>query len=117
PVGHVARQQRPDDAVAGLCPAGARLPGAVANDEEPVIMALLICALCLFIAASLFGLQVIRQWRARVLVTRRLQGRLTRDERLGDWLQWLGNSVWGQRLQKFDGESQALLERIGWRRS
>lgn len=76
-------------------------------------MALLICALCLFIAASLFGLQVIRQWRARVLVTRRLQGRLTRDERLGDWLQWLGNSVWGQRLQKFDGESQALLERIG----
>lgn len=80
-------------------------------------MALLICALCLFIAASLFGLQVIRQWRARVLVTRRLQGRLTRDERLGDWLHWLGSSAWGQRLQRFDGESQALLERIGWRRS
>ncbi len=80
-------------------------------------MALLICALCLFIAASLFGLQAIRQWRARVLVARRLQGRLTRDERLGDWLHWLGSSPWGLRLQKLDGESQALLERIGWRRS
>ncbi|MFG0499171.1 type II secretion system F family protein [Pseudomonas sp. YQ_13] len=80
-------------------------------------MALLICTLCLFIAACLFGLQAVRQWRARVLVARRLQGRLTRDERLGDWLHWLGSSSWGQRLQRFDGESQALLERIGWRRS
>ncbi|HDS1698343.1 MULTISPECIES: type II secretion system F family protein [unclassified Pseudomonas] len=80
-------------------------------------MALLICTLCLFIAACLFGLQAVRQWRARVLVARRLQGRLTRDERLGDWLHWLGSSPWGQRLQRFDGESQALLERIGWRRS
>lgn len=80
-------------------------------------MALLICTLCLFIAACLFDLQAVRQWRARVLVARRLQGRLTRDERLGDWLHWLGSSSWGQRLQRFDGESQALLERIGWRRS
>lgn len=80
-------------------------------------MALLICTLCLFIAACLFGLQAVRQWRARVLVARRLQGRLTRDERLGDWLHWLGSSPWGLRLQKLDGESQALLERIGWRRS
>ncbi|MCO7058147.1 type II secretion system F family protein [Pseudomonas juntendi] len=80
-------------------------------------MAMLICALCLLIAAGLFARQAIRQWRARVLVARRLQGRLARAERLEGWLHWLGSSPWGQRLQKFDGESQALLERIGWRRS
>lgn len=80
-------------------------------------MALLICALCLFIAAGLLAYQALRQWRARSLVARRLQGRLARDERLGDWLHWLGNSTWGQRLQKLDRESQTLLDRVGWRRS
>ncbi|BBH48024.1 type II secretion system F family protein [Pseudomonas sp. KU43P] len=80
-------------------------------------MALLLCALCLFLAACLLGLQAARQLRARYLVARRLQGRLARDERLGDWLHWLGSSPLGQRLQKLDGESQALLDRVGWRRS
>jgi tight adherence protein C len=80
-------------------------------------MALLLCALCLLLAACLLGLQAARQLRARYLVARRLQGRLARDERLGDWLHWLGSSPLGQRLQKLDGESQALLERVGWRRS
>ncbi|WAB98890.1 type II secretion system F family protein [Pseudomonas putida] len=80
-------------------------------------MALLLCAVCLFIAAGLLGLQAARQLRARYLVTRRLQGRLAREERLGNWLHWLGNSPLGQRLQKLDGETQALLDRVGWRRS
>ncbi|MFJ9992101.1 type II secretion system F family protein [Pseudomonas putida] len=80
-------------------------------------MALLICALCLLIAAVLLGVQAARQLRARYLVARRLQGRLAREERLGDMLHWLGSSPLGQRLQKLDGETQGLLERIGWRRS
>lgn len=80
-------------------------------------MALLICALCLLVAALLLGLQASRQLRARYLVARRLQGRLAREERLGDMLHWLGSSPLGQRLQTLDGETQGLLERIGWRRS
>lgn len=80
-------------------------------------MALLICALCLLVVALLLGLQASRQLRARYLVTRRLQGRLAREERLGDMLHWLGSSPLGQRLQTLDGETQGLLERIGWRRS
>jgi len=80
-------------------------------------MALLLSALCLFAAFALLAAQAIRQWRARQRVARRLQGRLARDERLGDWLQWLGSSPWGRRLQRLDGETQALLDRLGWRRS
>ena len=80
-------------------------------------MALMLSALCLFAAFALLAAQAIRQWRARQRVARRLQGRLDRDERLGDWLQWLGSSPWGRRLQRLDGETQALLDRLGWRRS
>lgn len=80
-------------------------------------MALLLCALFLFAAFVLLALQVGQQWRARQRVARRLQGRLVRDERLGDWLQWLGSSPLGRRLQRLDGETQALLDRLGWRRS
>ncbi|WP_236180400.1 type II secretion system F family protein [Pseudomonas mosselii] len=80
-------------------------------------MALLLCALFLFAAFVLLALQAGQQWRARQRVARRLQGRLARDERLGDWLQWLGSSPLGRRLQRLDGETQALLDRLGWRRS
>ena len=80
-------------------------------------MALLLCALCLFVASVLLGRQALRQWRARQRVARRLQGQLAREERLGDWLRWLGSTSLGQRLQKLDGETQVLLDRLGWRRS
>ncbi|WP_460417062.1 type II secretion system F family protein [Pseudomonas sp. microsymbiont 2] len=80
-------------------------------------MALLLSAFCLFAAFALLALQAARQLRARQRVARRLQGRLARDERLGDWLQWLGSSALGRRLQRLDGETQALLDRLGWRRS
>ncbi|MBV4506874.1 type II secretion system F family protein [Pseudomonas sp. BW13M1] len=80
-------------------------------------MAMLLCALFLFAAFVLLALQAAQQWRARQRVARRLQGRLARDERLGDWLQWLGSSPLGRRLQRLDGETQALLDRLGWRRS
>jgi tight adherence protein C len=80
-------------------------------------MAMLLCALFLFAAFVLLAVQAARQWRARQRVARRLQGRLARDERFGDWLQWLGSSALGRRLQRLDGETQALLDRLGWRRS
>jgi len=80
-------------------------------------MAMLLCALFLFAVFVLLALQVAQQWRARQRVARRLQGRLAPDERLGDWLQWLGSSPLGRRLQRLDGETQALLDRLGWRRS
>ncbi|QXI37927.1 type II secretion system F family protein [Pseudomonas xantholysinigenes] len=80
-------------------------------------MALLLCALCLFAGFALLAWQAARQVQARQRVQRRLQGRLGRDERLGDWLQWLGSSPLGRRLQRLDGETQALLDRLGWRRS
>src|SRR5690606_19602045 len=107
-VGAVAVQQRADHAAVGLRRAGRSLPGGVAHDEEPLTMALLLCAWCLLIAACLLGLQAARQLRARLLVARRLQGQLARETRLGEWLHWLGSSPLGQRLQKLDGESQAL---------
>ena len=80
-------------------------------------MALMLSALCLFAGFVLLALQLAWQWRARQRVARRLQGRMAPDERLGDWLQWLGSSPLGRRLQRLDSESQALLDRLGWRRS
>jgi tight adherence protein C len=78
-------------------------------------MAWLVCALCLLAGFALLAWQSARQWRAQQRVARRLQGQLEREERLGDWLLWLGNSALGQRLQRLDGETQALLDRVGWR--
>lgn len=80
-------------------------------------MAWLICAACLFAGFVLLSLQALREIRARQMVARRLQGQLAREERLGDWLHWLGNSALGRRLQTLDSETQTLLERVGWRRS
>ena len=80
-------------------------------------MVMLICALCLFAGFALLGWQAARQWRARLRVARRLQGRMAREERLGDWLQWLGSSPLGRRVQALDSETQGLLDRLGWRRS
>lgn len=80
-------------------------------------MAWLICAACLFAGFVLLSLQALREIRARQMVARRLQGQLAREERLGDWLNWLGNSALGRRLQTLDSETQTLLERVGWRRS
>ncbi|CAM4075327.1 Type II secretion system protein F [Pseudomonas reidholzensis] len=80
-------------------------------------MAWLLCAVCLLAGFALLGAQMLRQLRTRLLIARRLQGQLAREERLGDWLHWLGSSKLGLRLQRLDGETQALLDRVGWRRS
>ncbi|MFB4394087.1 MULTISPECIES: type II secretion system F family protein [unclassified Pseudomonas] len=79
--------------------------------------ALVVSALCLFAGGALLASQATRQWRGRRRVARRLQGRMAREERLGDWLQWLGSSPLGRRLQRLDGETQGLLDQLGWRRS
>lgn len=80
-------------------------------------MAWLLCAVCLFAGFLLLSLQAMRQVRARQRIARRLQGELAREERLSDWLQWLGSTALGRRLQTLDAETQVLLERVGWRRS
>ncbi|MHC6227586.1 type II secretion system F family protein [Pseudomonas sp. X10] len=80
-------------------------------------MALLLSALLLFAGSVLLMLQFARQRRAQRLVARRLQGQLAGDERLSHCLQWLGSSRLGQRMLSLDSESQALLDRVGWRRS
>lgn len=80
-------------------------------------MAWLICAVFLLAGFALLGMQALKQLRGRLLIARRLQGQLAREERLGDWLHWLGSSNLGRRLQRLDGETQALLDRVGWRRS
>lgn len=78
-------------------------------------MAILLSVLCLLAGFALLAWQAARQLQARQRVLRRLQGQ--RDERLGDWLHWLGSSPLGLRLQRLDSETQALLDRLGWRRS
>ena len=80
-------------------------------------MALLVSAVCLFAGFLLLAAQAMRQARARLRVSRRLQGRLAPDERLGEWLHRLGSSRLGRSLQSLDGETQTLLARLGWRRS
>lgn len=77
----------------------------------------LLCALCLLAGCGLLAGQLLRRLRTRLLIARRLQGQLARQERFADWLQWLGSSGLGRRLQKLDGETQTLLDRLGWRRS
>jgi tight adherence protein C len=48
-------------------------------------------------------------------VAQRLDGKLASDNRVNQWLQLLGNSRIGQRSVNLDNETQALLNRLGWR--
>ncbi|MVV49960.1 type II secretion system F family protein [Pseudomonas sp. PB120] len=76
---------------------------------------LLISAL-LFLGATLLLLSGLLDQRRRVRqVAQRLDGKLPGDDRVGHWLQWLGNSRIGQRTVNLDTETQALLNRLGWR--
>ncbi|MET3053005.1 type II secretion system F family protein [Pseudomonas alkylphenolica] len=80
-------------------------------------MALMLSAVMFFAAFVLLLSQFLRQRRRQRLVSQRLQGQLTGDDRLGNWLQQLGSSSLAQRLLNFDGETRLLLDRVGWRRS
>ncbi|MGH8423884.1 MAG: type II secretion system F family protein [Pseudomonas fluorescens] len=76
---------------------------------------LLICAL-LFLGATLLLLSGLLEHRRRVRqVAQRLDGKLASDNRVNQWLQLLGSSRIGQRSVNLDNETQALLNRLGWR--
>lgn len=78
-------------------------------------MALLISALLFFCAFLLLLSNLARQKRRERQVSRRLQGQMAAENRLGGWLHLLGNSKLGRRSVSLDSETQILLNRIGWR--
>ncbi|WP_297842253.1 type II secretion system F family protein [Pseudomonas sp.] len=80
-------------------------------------MALLICALLLLAGAALLFSQLAKQRRSERQVARRLHGQMASDSRFGSWLRLLGDSRFGQRSVSLDGETQMLLNRLGWRRA
>jgi tight adherence protein C len=80
-------------------------------------MALLISAFLFAAAALLLINHLAVQRRGERQVARRLQGQLVRENRVGSWLRLLGDSKFGQRSVSLDGETQMLLNRIGWRRA
>lgn len=80
-------------------------------------MLLLAAAMLFFGALLLLGNSVLEQRRRERQIAQRLQGNMTRDNRLGSWLRLLGDSRFGQRAVSMDSETQILLNRLGWRRS
>ena len=80
-------------------------------------MAFLACALLLLAAAVLVGGQLLEQRRRERRVTERLQGRMTSDDRLRTLMRQLGASTLAQRSVSLDNETQALLNRVGWRKA
>ncbi|QZP35092.1 type II secretion system F family protein [Pseudomonas sp. DR48] len=78
-------------------------------------IALLISAL-LFLGATLLLLSALLDQRRRTRqVAQRLDGKRAEKNRVGLWLQALGNSSLGQRVVNLDNETQTLLNRLGWR--
>lgn len=76
---------------------------------------LMISALLLLGAALLLLSSLLEQRRRARQISRRLEGDLLRQNRFGNLLQVLGDSKVGQRSVKLDNETQALLNRLGWR--
>lgn len=78
-------------------------------------MPLLISAL-LFLAAALLLLGHLLEQRRRARhVVERLDGKAPGDSRFNHWLHALGASRIGQKSVNLDNETQALLNRLGWR--
>ncbi|MCD7041327.1 type II secretion system F family protein [Pseudomonas petroselini] len=80
-------------------------------------MVLLACALLLLAAAVLVGGQLLEHRRRERRVAERLQGKMVSDNRLGTLIRQLGASSLAQRSVSLDNETQALLNRVGWRKS
>jgi len=78
-------------------------------------MPLLISALLFFGATLLLLSSLLDQRRRARQVAQRLDGKPLGHSQLGLWLQALGNSRIGQRSVNLDNETQALLNRLGWR--
>lgn len=75
----------------------------------------MISALLLLGAALLLLASLADQRRRTRQISRRLEGDLLRQGRFGNLLQVLGDSKVGQHSVKLDNETQALLNRLGWR--
>jgi tight adherence protein C len=80
-------------------------------------MALLISAFLFAAAALLLLNHLASQRRGERQIAQRLRGQMVRDSRVSSWLRLLGDSKFGQRSVSLDGETQMLLNRIGWRRA
>ena len=80
-------------------------------------MALLVSVLLLLAAVVLIVGHLLEQRRRQRMVTQRLQGQLTREDRFGSLLRQLGASPLAQRSVSLDNETQTLLNRIGWRKA
>jgi len=80
-------------------------------------MALLISALLFLAALALIGGHLLGARRRQRLVTQRLQGQIIREDRFASMMRQLGSSPIAQRSVSLDNETQALLNRVGWRKS
>ncbi|WP_160108958.1 type II secretion system F family protein [Pseudomonas izuensis] len=78
-------------------------------------MPLLISALLFLGAALLLLVSLLEQRRQARQIVQRLDGKISGDHRLSRWLQALGASRIGQQTVNLDNETQALLNRLGWR--
>ncbi|MGE8066415.1 type II secretion system F family protein [Pseudomonas sp. NPDC089569] len=76
---------------------------------------LLISALLFLGAALLLFGNLLQQRRRARQVIQRLDGKPPGDKRLNQWLHALGASRAGQWVVNIDNETQALLNRLGWR--
>lgn len=81
-------------------------------------MALILMSVLLFLGAvALLVSNAARQRRNERLVELRLKGQSIRESRIGSWLRLLGDTSLGRKAVSMDGETQVLLNRIGWRRA
>ena len=80
-------------------------------------MALLISLLLLLAAVVLIAGNLLEQRRRQRMVNQRLQGQLTREDKLGSLMRQLGASSMAQRSVSLDNETQTLLNRVGWRKA
>ena len=80
-------------------------------------MAILICILLSLAAVALIVGNLLEQRRRQRLVSQRLQGQLTREDKLGSLMRQLGASAVAQRSVSLDNETQTLLNRVGWRKA
>ena len=80
-------------------------------------MAILICILLSLAAVALIVGNLLEQKRRQRLVSQRLQGQLTREDKLGSLMRQLGASAVAQRSVSLDNETQTLLNRVGWRKA
>lgn len=80
-------------------------------------MAFLASAMLFLGAFLLIASSLLERRRRERQVAQRLQGHMVRENRLSSWLRILGDSKFGQRSVTMDSETQALLNRLGWRRA